>query len=352
MISMKRLFLLSSILLGYAASPALAFESEVGTNRMACIRQAKLELWKMASAPNPTNRVIRIDLDPEATLEPVIMELVYVPGGTVTAPDDRPISIAPFWMCKTEVRHVEYKVYQEDWGETYPGAPKEEQRDKEGIYDCVTGPSPDAFVLSGLARTDTNLDHRSPMSVVNVRNAQTFTFWLSQRTGHIVRLPTEAEWLHAALGGRETLYPADWELEVVHAPTQDDGYTLDHVGSRRANPYGIHDLLGNVGEWVLGGWSDTPLAPLRHAEHRYDGLLVGGCYADTIVPGPTWPRAKLIPGWQKTDPQVPKSSWFLSDGNHTGFRVIIPATKPDLKATIAAWTSGFERKRDRETRSP
>lgn len=109
-----------------------------------------------------------------------------------------------------------------------------------------------------------------PMRYVSWREAVAYADWLSTQTGQRYRLPTEAEWEYVARAGTDNSKgfgddPAqlcryanladqsarrvfrDWTVAAC-----DDGFArLAPVGSLEANPFGIHDLLGNVAEWVL-----------------------------------------------------------------------------------------------------
>ena len=104
-----------------------------------------------------------------------------------------------------------------------------------------------------------------PVVGVSWHDAKRYAGWLSLRTEQEYRLPSESEWEYAARGGVNS---ADfWEgkegescehanlMENKHC---DDGYDLAApVGSYRANAYGLHDMLGNVAEWVEDCWHDS-----------------------------------------------------------------------------------------------
>ena len=107
------------------------------------------------------------------------------------------------------------------------------------------------------------------LPVVNVswREANSFCEKLSQLSGRIYRLPSEAQWEYAARGGRESFFPFGDNLtsDLVNyntsAPFGDAGRaqprnTLAPVGFSRAyNAFGLADMAGNVWEWCADGWN-------------------------------------------------------------------------------------------------
>ena len=104
---------------------------------------------------------------------------------------------------------------------------------------------------------------RGDRPVINVswEDAQSYVAWLSQRTGEVYRLPTEAEWEYAARAGSTTLY--SWGDDVppnranCNIFCRDDFENSAPVGSFPANDWGFHDMHGNAGEWVQDCWHDT-----------------------------------------------------------------------------------------------
>lgn len=97
-----------------------------------------------------------------------------------------------------------------------------------------------------------------PVIRVSWRDAQAYVEWLNAKTGGGYRLASEAEWEYAARAGSQTLY---WMGDQISRRQANfDSGTLDSdgaerlktlpVGSFRANPFGVHDVHGNVSEWV------------------------------------------------------------------------------------------------------
>lgn len=98
---------------------------------------------------------------------------------------------------------------------------------------------------------------------MNWADAEAYTAWLSAATGKRYRPLTEAEWEYAARGGTDTAYPFGDTITPANANyVQSRKDAPVEVGSYPANGFGLHDMIGNVWEWVQdcyfsGGYYDA-----------------------------------------------------------------------------------------------
>ncbi|MFH0781549.1 MAG: SUMF1/EgtB/PvdO family nonheme iron enzyme, partial [Pseudomonadota bacterium] len=136
---------------------------------------------------------------------------------------------------------------------------------------------------------------RGKRPVINVtwNNVQEFLAWINKKTGATYRLPTEPEWEYAARAGTTTAYSWGDDVGQNRANCDKCGSQWDNketapVGSFAANSWGIHDMHGNVWEWVSGckwpyeGASND--ATSWHSEEDCNMRVVrGGCWG--IDPG-------------------------------------------------------------------
>jgi formylglycine-generating enzyme required for sulfatase activity/CRP-like cAMP-binding protein/rhodanese-related sulfurtransferase/chromosome segregation ATPase len=98
---------------------------------------------------------------------------------------------------------------------------------------------------------------RDDRPVINVswKDAEAYTRWLSEQTGHRYRLPSESEWEFAARGNTTNAFWWDGVISTNPANCFDcgsrwDGTRTAPVGSFQANTFGLHDTAGNVQEWT------------------------------------------------------------------------------------------------------
>jgi len=105
--------------------------------------------------------------------------------------------------------------------------------------------------------TDNHNDERVPVAMVNWYDAVRFANWLSDKSGHKFRLPSEAEWEYAARAGTATAYfwgddfSTGCQGETIYAHCAKPPLLgRMPVGSYKPNAFGLHDMLGNVWEWT------------------------------------------------------------------------------------------------------
>lgn len=99
-----------------------------------------------------------------------------------------------------------------------------------------------------------------PVTMVTYNDAVAFCDWLSRRDQRNYRLPTEAEWEYCCRAGTSELYPFPTKQinEFVWSQNNVGDYVAPRpVGTRKPNPWGIYDMIGNVREWCLDWYSDT-----------------------------------------------------------------------------------------------
>ena len=116
------------------------------------------------------------------------------------------------------------------------------------LWQAVMGTNPSRF---------SDCD-RCPVVQVSWYDAQAFVERLNARsTGTSYRLPTEAEWEYVArAGSRGNDYPEDLDSIAWHEGNSGD--RTHPVGQNAPNAWGLHDMLGNVWEWVEDWYGEYP----------------------------------------------------------------------------------------------
>ncbi len=138
-----------------------------------------------------------------------------------------------------------------------------------GVYE-VTFAEWDACVNAGGCQGHSPDDMgwgrgRIPVTNVSWDDAWEYTAWLSELTGEVYRLLSEAEWEYVARAGTRTerYWGDDASDQCRYANGDDEAVSCSDryeyaapVGSFQANAFGLHDVLGNLWEWTEDCWND------------------------------------------------------------------------------------------------
>ena len=287
----------------------------------------------------------------------VSFSMKAIPGGTFKLgspeseqfrkPDEGPVrevQITPFFMAETEVTWDEYMAFYS------ATAAEGRSTDTEGgrtvtEVDAITGPTPPY----GQPDQGWGLANR-PAITMSFQSAETYCRWLTKVTGKTYRLPTEAEWEYACRGGKQTPYffegnPKDFSEKgfigklFSKESTSIDSFVVYSKNSQgktqkpevvKANPFGLTNMAGNAAEYCSDWYAPDAYSGLEEGtkdpkgpESGEEHVVRGGSFKSD--PGAVRSAARdftRTDAWLKTDPQMPKSIWWLSDCNYISFRVV------------------------------
>ncbi len=203
---------------------------------------------------------------------PFILDLDSAPGITLTwIPGNALLPLNGFHMATTELSNAQYAQFDKKHDSKYIARPGKDQ---------------------GSRGHKANAD-KQPVIRISQRQALAFCDWLSNKTGHSIRLPSAQQWEHACRAGTETPFwfgqpecdftsyanLADARLTVkgrngvagvpFDAIHDDGAVVTTEIGSYLPNPWGLYNMHGNVSEWIRterngkviasgGSWRDRP----------------------------------------------------------------------------------------------
>jgi formylglycine-generating enzyme required for sulfatase activity len=180
----------------------------------------------------------------------------------------RAISVPTFALARFETSVAEFRAFVEATG--HDGGRTCQGKNNAGTVVEQQNHNWDSPGYPG--QTD-----RHPVVCVNWHDAKAYVRWLSATTGKTYRLPSEAEWEYAARAGTRTVRfwgdrPADactfanvydvrghaaLKWPAPHHMCEDGHAGAAPVGSFKPNAFGLHDMLGNVWEWVEDCWNES-----------------------------------------------------------------------------------------------
>jgi formylglycine-generating enzyme required for sulfatase activity len=236
------------------------------------------------------------------------------------------VAVSSFWMGEKEVTFAEWDSFFQNM---------DVPQTKEISVDAVSRPTAQYIDLTwGMGRDD-----RHPTNSMSQQAALMYCKWLYEKTGVFYRLPTEAEWEYACRAGKQTATPFGSDPASLKAYGYFKGNSegkFHKTASLKPNGWGFYDMLGNLSEWTLDQYQPdayTKLAanardPLMPPGSKYPKVVRGGSYLDDAEELRCANRIASSTSWNKRDPQIPKSKWWLTDGMFTGFRVVRPEKAP------------------------
>jgi formylglycine-generating enzyme required for sulfatase activity len=295
------------------------------------------------------------------------IEMLPIKGGTfkMGSPESEPdrnadegpvhdVVVKPFWMSKVEMTWDAYDVWMSDLDVFY--------RDVNKVQATKRDELADEFQKSQPTKPYTDMTFGMgkqgyPAICMTQHAARVYCKWLSRKTGRYYRLPTEAEWEYACRAGTTTAYsfgddPSELEQYAWFADNAGEGY--HKVGLKKPNPWGLHDMHGNVAEWVLDQFTPEGYPQDLRKE---DPLLVPKTLYPRVVRGGGWDKSAAAlrsaaregstDDWIAQDPQSPVSIWYLTDALHVGFRVVRPLNEPteEEKSTVWEYSEPIQKER-------
>ena len=258
----------------------------------------------------------------------------------------REVKISPFWIGKHEVTWNEYEKFMIDGGRRNKDGTKQFPSPDDSDVDLISRPTkPYVEMTFGMGKDD------YPAISMTQHAALQYCKWLSAQTGHFYRLPTEAEWEYACRAGTETMYSFGNKENDLHKYgwfIDNSNFKYQKVGKKLPNPWGIHDMHGNVAEWTMDILSQKgydpkqTLDPWARGNDLYPRAVRGGSWNDFPDALRSAARLGSSKSWKVQDPQLPKSIWYHTDTQWLGFRIVRPLKIPSVEDMDLIWETGID----------
>ncbi len=265
-------------------------------------------------------------------------------------PDEGPqhkVKIDPFWMGKHETTWDLYELFVYGGGDA-PMTKQGKTVKVSGLVDAVTHPTPPYTEMSfGMGKVG--------FPAVNMTQyaALQYCKWLTAKTGFFHRLPTEAEWEYACRAGTNATYsfgddPAKLGEYAWFFDNSNNKY--QKIGTKKPNPWGLHDMHGNVAEWTYDQYLPDAYAkagqsavanPVIKPTKLYPHAVRGGSWdddADRLRSAARRPPTRN--GSSVTADS--RSDWWLTDASFVGFRVVRPLKQPSKEEIAQYWLQAIK----------
>ncbi len=183
-------------------------------------------------------------------------------------------------------------------------------------------------------------DEACPVEQISWNNVHRFVWRLNHMEGEYrYTLPTEAEWEYACRAGTTTRFhwgdegdcdKANYGVGFIHGECRriNPGKPM-RVGSFPPNPWGLHDMHGNVAEWCLDRFADYPLKHMTNPVGGYVGT-------DQVYRGGSWGVASRYCRSANRDADRPGAKF-----SEVGFRVVRSASNYGLRRNRLKYTPPY-----------
>ncbi len=252
------------------------------------------------------------------------------------------VAIEPLWVGKYEVTWFEYEQYMAEYRHFKVIANSKMVADATFVSAPTMLYSPEEVYAYSLTK-----EH--PACTMTQFAARQYTKWLSLQLKQRYRLPTEAEWMYACSAGDLKQKIAPTEL-ANFAVCESDKTGPNTVGTRKPNAWGLHDMLGNVSEWVIDGQPDggqlrrsgkqSVFDSIQWTSSRVGHCALGGSWSSRYDNCSVFAKEVSNDEWWSSDPFIPLSPWWLCGDPwlSIGFRIVRPLNE----GTAEEWTRYWE----------
>ena len=292
------------------------------------------------------------------TLKYDSLEMVAIPAGEVRLKEEENdkeviVDLDAFWVSKYEIPWELFLAFMESEKTRNRDGSLFQPSDKESDYNLIARPTPPYHAMNfGMPI------RKHPGLAMTQHSANKFAQWLSYITGNFYRLPTEAEWEYVAKAKTNNIYPWGNDRDAAdkyawYSDNSDESY--HRLGKKLPNAFGVYDLAGNVQEWTLDQYVENRY---KYVMDKYNTNRVKNLWIKATKPYPHttkgghWDssldllkissRLPSNPNWKISDPQIPKSLWYLTDVQWIGLRLVRPIKVPSTQDMYDYWNSGVE----------
>ena len=246
-----------------------------------------------------------------------------------------PVRVDDFWMAEVEISWDVYELFL--------------NREIDHVESKKGNINFDIDGVSGATPPYVNYNKNGyPMINVTQYAASQFCKWLTAKTGHYYRLPSEAEWEYACRSRESTAYSFGKGTKIIDQfgwHKRNSEGQLHKSGMKKPNGFGLYDMHGNAAEWVLDSydpeayivWERGVQNPVKKNRMLYPRVVRGGSFKEDPDRLRSAARGHSTRAWKQRDPQIPKSLWWHTDATHIGFRIVRPRTEPTKKDLHKLW---------------